>query len=382
MLCLGLAQTLAWASSYYLPALLAIPMARDLGVSSTQVFAAFSFALVISALLGPRAGRAIDRQGGGPVLAVTNILFALGLVLMATSQEAIQLWLAWAVMGVAMGAGLYDAAFAALVRLYGAEARRAITGITLIAGLASTVGWPLTAWIEIHQGWRAACWVWAGLHLAIGLPLNLLLPRRVRSTPTPAASSPPLPIAEIAAPNWIAWALSAVFALVWFISTAMATHLPALLQMQGLGVASALAVAALVGPAQVAGRLLEFGLLRHMHPLRSAQLACLGHPIGALGLWLVGVPFAWPFAVLHGAGNGVLTIAKGTLPLVLFGSLGYGQRQGWIAAPARLSQALAPLLFGALIEHQGSAALIVSAKLGLFAALALLLISVNTPRRV
>lgn len=360
--------------------MLAIPMARDLGVSTTQVFAAFSFALVVSAFLGPRAGRAIDRRGGGPVLALTNILFALGLVLMATSQGATQLWLAWTLMGGAMGAGLYDAAFAALVRLYGAEARRAITCITLIAGLASTVGWPLTAWIEIHHGWRAACWVWAGLHLAVGLPLNLLLPRGIRPAPAAAALSRPLATADTAAPCWMAWALSAVFALVWFISTAMATHLPALLQMQGLDVGSALAVAALVGPAQVAGRLLEFGLLRRVHPLRSAQLACLCHPVGALGLGIIGMPLAWPFALLHGAGNGVLTIAKGTLPLILFGSHGYGQRQGWITVPARLSQALAPLLFGALIENQGGAALAVSAALGIVSALLLLLISEHTSK--
>jgi MFS family permease len=380
VVCLGLAQTLAWASSYYLPAMLAIPMARDLGVSATQVFAAFSFALVISALLGPRAGRAIDGHGGGPVLALTNVLFALGLAVMATSEGAVQMWLAWTLMGVAMGAGLYDAAFAAFVRLYGPDARRAITGITLIAGLASTVGWPLTAWLEIHHGWRTACWVWAFLHLAVALPLNLALPRGAQPQ-RPVAQAPSLGQAtDTGPPGWMAWALSAVFALVWFISTAMATHLPALLQMQGLGVASALAVAALVGPAQVAGRLLEFGLLRRVHPLRSAQLACLGHPLGAVGLWLVGVPWAWPFALLHGAGNGILTIAKGTLPLVLFGAHGYGQRQGWITAPARLSQALAPLLFGALIERQGGAALAVSASLGMLSAMLLMWIAANASK--
>jgi MFS family permease len=142
---LGTAQTLAWASSYYLPALLAQPMARDLGVSTPTVFVAFSVALIVSALLGPLAGRTIDRHGGRPVLVGTNLLFAASLAGMALAQGPVGLFAAWVLMGVAMGSGLYEAAFATLVRLYGQGARSAITGITLIAGFASTVGWPLSA---------------------------------------------------------------------------------------------------------------------------------------------------------------------------------------------------------------------------------------------
>ncbi|HNE71710.1 MAG TPA: MFS transporter, partial [Giesbergeria sp.] len=139
---LGTAQTLAWASSYYLPALLAQPMARDLGVGTSTIFAAFSLALVVSALLGPLAGHAIDRHGGRPVLLGTNLLFAAGLGALALAQGPVGLFAAWALIGIAMGSGLYEAAFATLVRLYGQGARGAITGITLLAGFASTVGWP------------------------------------------------------------------------------------------------------------------------------------------------------------------------------------------------------------------------------------------------
>lgn len=145
---LGCAQTLAWASTYYLPAMLAVPMARDLGVATSMVFAAFSLALLVSALLGPLAGRAIDRHGGRPVLVGTNLWFAASLAGMGMAQGPVGLFAAWALMGVAMGSGLYEAAFATLVRLYGQGARGAITGITLIAGFASTVGWPLSAWME------------------------------------------------------------------------------------------------------------------------------------------------------------------------------------------------------------------------------------------
>ena len=363
---LGCAQTLAWASSYYLPAVLATPIARDLGIAPATVFAAFSVALLVSAALGPHAGAAIDRWGGRVVLAATNLVFATGLAALALSQGPWSLFLAWAVLGVGMGSGLYEAAFAALVRLYGAGSRGAITGITLIAGFASTVGWPLSALLESHIGWRGACFAWAALHLAIGLPLNLLLPR---APPAPAASAAPAeaPRSSRQAIQRASVLLAVAFAATWFISTAMAAHLPRLLQASGATLAVAVGVGALIGPAQVAGRLFEFGWLRRVHPMLSARLAALMHPLGALALGVFGGPAAAVFAVLHGAGNGILTIAKGTLPLALFGPAGYGHRQGWLMVPARIAQALAPWLFGLLLDRWGANALWVSASIGLLA---------------
>lgn len=375
---LGTTQTLAWASSYYLPAMLAAPMAHDLGISTPTVFAAFSLALIVSALLGPLAGYAIDRHGGRPVLLATNGVFALGLVAMALAQGPITLYAAWALMGVAMGSGLYEAAFASLVRLYGQGARNAITGVTLFAGFASTIGWPLSAWMESAYGWRGACLGWAALHLLLGLPLNAWLPRIARApapSPVPhnAAVKPPEtpPLHHPTSARRTAVLLSFVFAVTWFISTAMAAHLPRLLQASGLPLHAAVAVAALVGPAQVLARLLEFGLLRRMHPLSSARLATLAHPLGALLLVTLGGPAAVVFTALHGAGNGILTIAKGTLPLALFGPAGYGMRQGWLMAPARVAQAFAPLLFGLLLDRAGAPAILLTGALGLTAALAL-----------
>ena len=141
---LGTAQTLAWASSYYLVAFVAVPQARDFGISTSSIFAAFTGALLVAAVLGPRVGRTIDRFGGREVLALSNLMFAAGLGLMAIAQSVPVLWLGWLVLGAGMGLGLYDAAFAALGRIYGTSARSSITGITLLAGFASTVGWPLT----------------------------------------------------------------------------------------------------------------------------------------------------------------------------------------------------------------------------------------------
>ena len=146
ILALGTTQTLAWASSYYLPAILADPIAHDLGISSNWLFAAFSASLVISALLGPRVGRQIDLFGGRQVLSVSNLILAAGLGVLGLATSIPMLIGAWLLLGVGMGLGLYDAAFGALGRIYGDRARRAITGITLLAGFASTIGWPLTAW--------------------------------------------------------------------------------------------------------------------------------------------------------------------------------------------------------------------------------------------
>lgn len=368
---LGTAQTLAWGSTYYLPAILAAPMARDLGVSQSVVFAAFSAAMVASAVLGPWAGRRIDRFGGRAMLLASNLAFAAGLSLLAVAQGPVLLTVGWLVIGVGMAMGLYEAAFASLVALYGKTARGPITGITLIAGLASTICWPITAWIDAEAGWRMACLFWAGAHLALGLPLNLAAspkaaPVSVADAPAPAPDAPP-PAASGGAMALMAFA----FAVTWFVSTAMAAHLPRLLQEAGATPAAALFAAALVGPAQVAGRLLEFGFLRRSHPLTSARLAGLAHPVGVVGVLALGAPAAIFFTVAHGLGNGVLTIAKGSLPLAVFGAGGYGRRLGLLMAPARIAQAAAPLVFAGALELWGAGALLLSAALSLmgFAAL-------------
>lgn len=377
---LGTAQTLARASSYYLPAMLADPMARDLELSAPTVYAAFSIAMVASALVGPWAGQAIDRRGGRIVLVGTSLLFALGLGMLGSAQGLWTMVAAWLVMGVAMGSGLYEAAFSSLVRLYGHRARGAITGITLIAGFASTVGWPLSAWMEAQFGWRGACLGWAGLHLLVGLPLNAWLPK---AAAVPKAEAPnvtgsvdagPRAVSESKPQRYATALLAFVFAATWFISTAMATHLPRMLEAAGATLAAAVAVGALIGPAQVAGRLLEFGLLRQVHPLLSARLAALAHPAGVAVLLTGGPVMAPVFAILHGAGNGILTIAKGTLPLALFGPQGYGARQGWLMMPARVAQAAAPFLFGLALDAWGANALWLSGAIGLAACAALLVL--------
>ena len=373
---LGTTQTLAWASSYYIPAILADPIARDLGVSSTWVFSAFSAALVLSALIGPRVGRQIDLVGGRSVLSMSNVVLAAGLVLLGFTTSIPVLVVAWLLLGVGMGAGLYDAAFAALGRIYGEAARRSITGITLFAGFASTVGWPLSAWGLETIGWRNTCFAWAAAHILIGLPLNWWMLPAVTGAKAALATAvkPHIPIDRTMI------VLAFVFAAAWTVTGAMAAHLPRLMEAAGATATQAVFAGALMGPAQVAGRIFEASFLSRYHPLVSTKLACITHPIGAAILALAGGGAASVFAVFHGSGNGILTIARGTLPLAIFGPENYGYRLGIIGAPARMAQAAAPLLFGLLIEAMGARVLIVSSALSISALLALFLLPKVPPR--
>jgi len=372
---LGTTQTLAWASSVYLPAILADPIAHDLGISANWIFGAYSGALVIAGLLGPRIGRQIDLVGGRPVLSLSNLMLAGGLVLLGFTHSIWMLLAAWLLLGIGMGYGLYDAAFGALGRIYGETARGAITGITLMAGFASTIGWPLSAYGLAQFGWRETCFAWAAAHILIGLPLNLLMLPPVPSAKagTEEVVKPHIPIDRTMV------LLALAFALVWIVTGAMAAQFPRILEAAGATHLAAIAAGALIGPAQVLARLLEIGFLSRYHPIVSARLAFAMHPLGALILALTGGTAAGVFAVFHGAGNGVITIARGTLPLAIYGPKNYAYRLGLLGAPARMAQAPAPLLFGFLIDLMGSRVLIVSSALSLVALGALFLLRLKSP---
>ncbi len=256
--------------------MLATAIARDLDIAVPTVFAAFSSALGVSAVVGPWAGRQIDRRGGRTVLMFTNAIFAAGLCALGFAHDVWALFAAWAIIGIGMGSGLYEAAFATVVRLYRDESRNLITGITLIAGFASTIAWPLTTMLETQFGWRGACFTWAALHLLIGFPLNASLPvfkgvrpahRSTENAGKPSTgNAKPWSVRQRIAAALLVY----VFAVSWFISTAMASHLPRLLEAAGATLAVAVGVGGLIGPAQVAGRLAEFSLMRHHSPLLSA----------------------------------------------------------------------------------------------------------------
>ncbi len=370
---------MAWASSYYLPAILGAPIATALGLPASVFFGIFSAALLLGGAISPWVGRLIDRHGGRAVLAASNVVLAAGLAGLGLAQGVVSLTIAWLILGIGMAIGLYDPAFATLTRLYGSDARASITGITLIAGFASTIGWPVSAWLEHVSawlehafGWREACLIWAALNLLLALPLNWLaippaplLPATGHAGHDALAAAPPRGAMPI---------LAFYFCATAFVTGAMAAHLPRLFEAAGATAAAAIAAGALVGPAQVAARLVEFSLLRAIHPVWSGRIAVAMHPLGAAILGGLGPAGVALFALLHGAGNGMVTIARGTLPLAIFGPANYGLRTGILAAPSRVALSAAPFVFGLLLDGIGVMAVLVSAGLSLAALASLLLL--------
>ncbi|MCL1940046.1 MAG: MFS transporter [Desulfovibrionaceae bacterium] len=360
VLSLGLAQTIAWASSFYLPAVLARPMAESLGCSVSTVYAAFSAALIVAALTAPFAGKYTDARGGKRVLVASNVWFALSLVFLSQAQGKASLFLGWASLGVAMGAGLYDMAFASVVRSRGAAAPPVIAGITLLAGFASTLGWPVSHSLLSHFGWRHVLLAWAGVHLFLALPLNLslVLPMHAQGTKAqePDVASPGQAEKNML-PAMLVLALAFVF--VSFCSGAMAGHLPGLLQLFGVSAAASILAGMAFGPAQVSARLLLLSVQQKVQPISAAILAVFIIPLGAVLLVLAGPGAAALVAVTHGFGNGIMSIIKGTLPLSIFGEKGYGRRQGVLFLPAGIALACSPFLFSLCIEALGEAALYV-----------------------
>src|SRR5438128_1615213 len=228
---LGTSQTLAWASSYYLPAVLGAAIAAGLGMPTGVFFAVFSAALLMQAVFGPYLGRLIDRHGGRAVLTASNAVLAAGLAMLGLAQGIVGLIVAWALLGIGMTMGLYDAAFATLTRLYGHEARASITGITLIAGFASTLGWPASAWFEHVFGWREACLIWAAVNLLVALPLNwLVLPS---APPLPAAGEATGEAREVAPPRGAMPILAFYFCTTAFVTGALQAHLLRFLETAG-----------------------------------------------------------------------------------------------------------------------------------------------------
>ncbi len=334
--------------------MLARPIAADTGWPLPLVIGGFSLGVLVSGLVSPRVGSTIDRLGGRAVLAAGSGLLGAGFLVLALAHHPAAYLLAWAVIGAGMGAALYDPAFATLGRLYGERARRPITALTLWGGFASTVGWPLTALLADAFGWRGACLAYAAIHAGLCLPVHLLLvPRTAPAAPRPAAQ-PPSPGAPRGPRRTMLLLLGAVMILSAVVSSVIALHVIGLLQARGLDLAAAVALGALIGPAQVGARLVEMTLGPRFHPIWTL--------VTAVGLVLCGLAtlalthWAALALLLYGAGNGLFSIARGTVPLALFGRDGYGALMGRLALPALLAAALAPSLGAVAIESLGAGA--------------------------
>lgn len=306
-------------------------------------------------------GRWIDRSGGRPVLAASSLFLAMGMLLMGLASHLAVYYLAWTLIGVGMAAGLYDAAFSTLGRLLGDHARASMTGLTLLGGFASTLGWPLIAGLEHQIGWRYSCFVLAAMHLVVGLPIHLLTIPSEKAPPAESAPlASPLPIPSSSKlTNRLFILLAALLTFQSLVISSVSVHLLDVLKLLGIATSTALAIGMMIGPSQVMARLAEFSIGRNLHPTWSTRIAILLCGVG-IALLLPAIPWlAFIALALYGAGNGILTIARGTLPLALFGADGYGARMGLLARPMLIAQAVGPIAAALALERFGSIPLLV-----------------------
>jgi hypothetical protein len=351
---LGITQIIAWGAIFYSPVLLVPQIAAERGWSLSFSMGGFSLALLVAGLVAPFVGRSIDRHGGHVVMAIGGLVSAVGLLGLAGASERVSYLAVWVVVGAGLGASLYDPAFSSLGRIFGAAARRPITVLTLAGGFASTVGWPTTHFLLNTVGWRGAYLAYAALMALVCAPLYAFaLPR------TRAAALPPVPgaspaTAALLPPHGVAFVLvTAAFTAYAFVPSALSAHLLAIFGRTGIDAATVVLIGALFGPAQVAARVIELAFGRDVHPLWVARFAVslLVAAFAMLGVFGISPVAAAAFALMFGAANGLVTIARGALPLALFGADGYGRLMGRISGFWLAMQSAAPLAMAFIAER-------------------------------
>ncbi len=335
---MGVTQILAWGSSYYLPAVLADPIVRDTGWPLTWVVGGLSLGLLVAALISPRVGKAIEQRGGRGVLAFSAAALGVGQLGLSVAPSLPLHIAAWLVIGVGMGAGLYDAAFATLGRLFGHNARASITALTLFGGLASTICWPLSAFLVSFVGWRGACAAYAAIQFGFALPLYLwAIPRFSPPKPLTSHTVSSIDGGMLAAPpsSSAIILLASALTLAAMLSATMSVHLLTVLQASGLALATAVGLGALVGPCQLAARAIEMAIAQRHHPIWTKVASVTLVAIGISALW-AHFPFVPAALAFYGAGIGLESIARGTLPLAMFGPHRYATVMGASACRAYL----------------------------------------------
>jgi hypothetical protein len=351
---LGVTEILAWGALFYPPVLMMPLIAGERGWSLAFAMGGFSLGLLVTGLVSPRVGAAIDRYGGHGVMTAGSLVGALGLVLLVYLPHPVLYFAVWAVLGVAMAANLYDPAFATLGRIFGAAARRPITLLTLAGGFASTVSWPLTQALIDAFGWKGAYLCHAALLTFVSAPLHAFaLPRERYSTPPkPAADAPP-PAAVLPAKGRIFLLVAVGFAIYAFVPSALAAHMLAIFGRQGIDASTVVLIGALFGPAQVTARVCELFFASRRHPLSVLRVAIAVLIAAFVILAMLGfsAPVAALFALMFGAANGLVTIARGAVPLALFGHVGYGHMIGRIAKGFMVMQAIAPLALAVVVDR-------------------------------
>lgn len=361
----GITMILSWGTIFYSPVLIFPLIANDRGWSITFLMSGISVALIAGGIASPRIGAAIDRYGGHYVMAAGSLLGATGLAAMPFANSFPAFYAVCMMLGVAMAMNLYDPAFATLTRIFGADARRQITLLTLIGGFASTVGWPATHLLLNAVGWQNTYFVFAACLALISAPLHAFaIPRtKAKALPPPETGAPAPALLK---PRGLVFLLVAgAFATYLFAPSGLLTHLLLIFERLGIDRGAAVSIGALFGPAQVAARICEFALARRTHPLYVARFAggLMLLAFTVLAVFGINVITAAIFMTLFGGSNGLMTIARGTLPLALFGPQGYGYLLGRIAAPALAVQAVAPIAMAVVIERVSDPAALAMAAL-------------------
>jgi Major Facilitator Superfamily len=361
VLVLGVTQILAWGAIFYPPVLTVPLIAAERGWSMTFAMGGFSLTLLIAGLVSPRVGLLIDRHGGHRVMPVGALTAALGLVGLVYAEHPVAYLAAWLLLGVATAASLYDPAFATLGRIFGGAARRPITVLTLAGGFASTVSWPATHLLLEAVGWRGTYLVYAALLAFFAAPLLAFALPRTRADPA-ARPEGHVQVPSVVLPpkGWPFALVAAAFAAYAFVPSGLSAHLLAIFGRAGIDAATVVMIGALFGPAQVAARVCELAFARRVHPLNIARFS-VGMLLAAFALLaLLGltVPAAAAFAVMFGMVNGLITIARGAVPLALFGAAGYGHLMGRIGGPYLVMQAIAPLVLAFVAERTSDPAVL------------------------
>jgi MFS family permease len=349
---LGICQILGWGTSFYLPAVVAQPIANEMNWPFSWVIGGTSLGLLVAGLASRRVGVLIHRHGGRPVLIASSCLLPLGLVMLSQSGSLPLFFIAWSILGLGMGCGLYDAGFSTLGKIYGDAARRPITLLTLWGGFASTVWWPIGAYVTEADGWRGTCLVYAAAHLLIGLPLYIFAVPRA-----PSRSANDIPVtgsstATVKAVPWLFPILAASITVGSALVSITAIHLLTILQAQEIALATAVALGMLIGPSQVGARIVEIAVGGRYHPIWTLGVSMV---LMTAGLALISSsPAIIAFAiVIYGSGVGLQSIARGTVPLALYGKDEYALVIGRLAMFALIAQSVSPTLAALLFEAFG-----------------------------
>lgn len=376
---LALTRIIGWGSIYYSPSVLAGYFQREIGLGPATIFSGITILLVIGAVISPMLGRHLDRRGTRQAMALGALISALGLALLALAQGPVSYLATWFVIGVGHAMQLANTGNVTVAQLMGERTRRVIGLMMLVTGLASSVFWPLTAWLSADYGWRACLFVFAGIQLVIVLPIHLAIPAyRAKPLADPGPSMMPTEEQGRVPPGRrrpIFWLLALSFSASGLVSWGLPLHIIGLMQGAGIAGASAVAIASLSGPATMVARAVDAVAGERLAVEKVALAGLVFGPVACLLLALApgSSTVAIIFVMLFNAAMGVIAVARATLPLALFGRNGFGAMLGRLTVPQNLTFAAAPLLFALMVERLGaSGTLVVSAVIQSLALLAMI----------